>query len=69
MSLYAQYSALLDGALDELVNDGALPSGLDRKNVTVEPPRDASHGDLAVNAAMVLAKAAQTNPRALAELI
>ncbi len=69
MSLYAQYSALLDGVLDDLVNDGALPAGLDRKNVTVEPPRDPSHGDLAVNAAMVLAKAAQTNPRALAELI
>jgi arginyl-tRNA synthetase len=69
LSLYAQYSALLDGVLDELVNDGSLPSGLERKNVTVEPPRDGSHGDLAVNAAMVLAKAAQTNPRALAELI
>jgi arginyl-tRNA synthetase len=69
LSLYAQYFALLHGVLDELVNDGALPSGLDRKNVTVEPPRDPSHGDLAVNAAMVLAKAAQTNPRTLAELI
>jgi len=55
--------------LDELVADGALPADLDRKNVTVEPPRDPSHGDLATNAAMVLAKAAQTNPRALAEAI
>ena len=69
MSLYAQYAALLDGVLDELVADGALPADLDRKNVTVEPPRDPSHGDLATNAAMVLAKAAQTNPRALAEAI
>ena len=69
MSLYAQYSALLDGVLDELVADGALPAGLDRTNVTVEPPRDPSHGDLAANAAMVLAKAAKTNPRALAEAI
>ena len=69
MSLYAQYSALLDGVLDDLVTDGALPANLDRKNVTVEPPRDPSHGDLAINAAMVLAKAAGTNPRALAELI
>ena len=42
---------------------------LDRKNVTVEPPRDPAHGDLATNAAMVLAKPAGTNPRALAELI
>ena len=69
MSLYAQYAALLEGVLDELVNEGALPQGIERRNVTVEPPRDAAHGDLATNAAMVLAKAAGTNPRALAEAI
>src|SRR4051794_27015652 len=69
MSLYAQYAALLDGVLDDLVAEGALPAELDRRNVTVEPPRDPSHGDLATNAAMVLAKAAGTNPRALAEAI
>src|SRR3982750_4385889 len=69
MSLYAQYAALLDGVLDDLVAGGALPAELDRKNVTVEPPRDPSHGDLATNAAMVLAKGAGTNPRALAEAI
>ena len=69
MSLYAQYAALLDGVLDDLVADRALPAGVDRRNVTVEPPRDLSHGDLATNAAMVLAKGAGTNPRALAEAI
>jgi arginyl-tRNA synthetase len=69
MSLYAQYAALLDGVLDDLVAEGALPAGLDRRNVTVEPPRDPAHGDLATNAAMVLAKPAGTNPRALAEAI
>jgi arginyl-tRNA synthetase len=69
MSLYAQYAALLDGVLDDLVAEGALPAGLDRSNVTVEPPRDSAHGDLATNAAMVLAKPAGTNPRALAEAI
>jgi arginyl-tRNA synthetase len=69
LSLYAQYSALLDGVLDDLVAEGVLPAGLERKNVTVEPPRDAAHGDLATNAAMVLAKPAGTNPRSLAELI
>jgi len=69
LSLYAQYAALLDGVLDELVADGVLPAELDRTNVTVEPPRDAAHGDVATNAAMVLAKAARTNPRALAEAI
>jgi arginyl-tRNA synthetase len=69
VSLYAQYATLLDGVLDELVAGGALPDGIDRLHVTVEPPRDAAHGDLATNAAMVLAKPAGTNPRALAELI
>jgi arginyl-tRNA synthetase len=69
LSLYAQYSALLDGVLDDLQSEGALPAGLDRKAVAVEPPRDPSHGDLATNAAMVLARQAQTKPRALAELI
>ena len=69
MSLYSTYSTLLGGVLDALVAEGALPDGLARKAVAVEPPRDASHGDLATNAAMVLAKAAGTNPRALAGLI
>ena len=69
MSVYARYSALLDGILDDLVTDGRLPAELNRKAVAVEPPRDPAHGDLATNAAMVLAKGAGTNPRALAELI
>jgi arginyl-tRNA synthetase len=69
LSLYAQYAALLDGVLDDLVADGALPAKLDRKNVTVEPPRDRLHGDLATNAAMVLAKPAGSSPRTLAEAI
>src|SRR5687767_1220293 len=69
MSIYVQYAALLDGVLDELQSEGALPAGLERRGVAVEPPRDASHGDLATNAAMVLAKAAGTNPRTLAALI
>jgi arginyl-tRNA synthetase len=69
LSLYAQYAALLDGVLDDLVSEGVLPQGIERRNVTVEPPRDPSHGDLATNAAMVLAKPAGMNPRALAEAI
>jgi arginyl-tRNA synthetase len=69
LSIYAQYAALLDGVLDDLVAEGALPPGIERRGVTVEPPRDPSHGDLATNAAMVLAKGAGTNPRALAEAI
>lgn len=69
MTLYARFAAHLDTALDALVASGDLPAGLERRAVTVEPPRDASHGDLATNAAMVLAKPAGTNPRALAEKI
>lgn len=69
MTLYARFTAHLDAALDALVAAGDLPAGLERRAVTVEPPRDPSHGDLATNAAMVLAKPAGTNPRALAEKI
>ena len=43
--------------------------GLDLSRVVVEPPRDAAHGDLSTNAAMVIAKPARTNPRQLADLI
>jgi arginyl-tRNA synthetase len=68
-TLHARFAADLSAALDALEGEGALPRGLDRRNVTVEPPRDPAHGDLATNAAMVLAKPAGTNPRALAELI
>ena len=69
MTLYTRYAAHLSAALDRLAASGHLPAELDRAAVTVEPPRDPAHGDLATNAAMVLAKPAGTNPRALAALI
>jgi arginyl-tRNA synthetase len=69
MSLYTRFTAHLNAVLDALEGEGVLPAGLNRKAVTVEPPRDPSHGDMATNAAMVLAKPAGTNPRALAEVI
>jgi arginyl-tRNA synthetase len=69
MTLFTRFTAHVDAALDALVAAGMLPADLDRRNVAVEPPRDASHGDLATNAAMVLAKPAKTNPRALAEAL
>jgi arginyl-tRNA synthetase len=68
-TLYAAFAAKIDAVLTALEGEGALPAGLSRANVSVEPPRDPSHGDLATNAAMVLAKPAGTNPRALADLI
>jgi len=69
MTLYARFAAHVGTALDTLVAAGTLPDGIDRRNVTVEPPRDASHGDLATNAAMVLAKPAGKPPRAIAEAL
>jgi len=68
-TLYASFAARIGAILDDLEATGALLAGLDRRNIAVEPPRDAAHGDLATNVAMVLAKPARTNPRALAELI
>jgi arginyl-tRNA synthetase len=69
VTLYARFAAHLDAILNALEAEGALTPGLERKALTVEPPRDASHGDLSTNAAMVLAKGAGMNPRALAELL
>ncbi len=67
--IFTAFSGHVATALDALVAAGQLPDGLNRAAVTVEPPRDPSHGDLATNAAMVLAKPAGTNPRALATLL
>ena len=63
MTVYKSYTAHLNAALDRI----PAVAGLDRANIAVEPPRDPAHGDLATNAAMVLAKGAGSNPRALAE--
>src|SRR5688500_10651951 len=69
MNLFETYSARLHSALAVLAERGAVPAGLDLGRVVVEPTRDPAHGDLATNAAMVLAKDAGTNPRALAALL
>jgi arginyl-tRNA synthetase len=63
MSLFAAFTERLNAILDPIPELASAP----RTAVTVEPPRDAAHGDLAINAAMVLAKPAGMNPRALAE--
>ncbi len=69
MTLTTRFAAHIDAALDSLVSQGTLSAGLERRAVTVEPPRDPAHGDLATNAAMVLAKPAGTKPRVLAEAL
>ncbi len=68
-TLHAAFAGHVSAALDALEAAGTLPGGLNRANVAVEPPRDPAHGDLATNAAMVLAKPAGMNPRALAEAL
>ena len=67
--LFHIFQTHIDAILDELTEAGTLPAGIDRSNVTLEPPRDPSHGDLSTNAAMVLSKAAGMKPRDLAEKI
>jgi arginyl-tRNA synthetase len=69
MNLFADLRDAVIRALGALVAAGDLPAGLDFAPVTVEPPRDAGHGDMATNAAMVLAKPAGRPPRAIAEAL
>ena len=69
MNIFGLFEKRVADALGRLAEAAKIPSGLDVSRVVVEPPRDPSHGDLATNAAMVLAKEARMNPRALAELL
>ncbi|GAA5079529.1 arginine--tRNA ligase [Roseibacterium beibuensis] len=69
MNIFADIRALVIESLDAMTAEGALPEGLDTRNVAVEPPRDAAHGDMATNAAMVLAKPARKKPRDIAEAL
>lgn len=69
MNLFSQIRELVIDNLHAMLSEGSLPRGLSFDNVAVEPPRDAAHGDMATNAAMVLAKPAQMKPRDIAELL
>ena len=69
MNLFADIRALVVAELTAMAAEGTLPHGLDLTNVAVEPPRDAAHGDMATNAAMVLAKPAAMPPRAIADAL
>ena len=66
MNLFADIRALVVDCLQDMVAAGQLPEGMTMDNVTVEPPRDAAHGDMATNAAMVLAKPSGQKPRDIA---
>ncbi|MGR9245861.1 arginine--tRNA ligase [Rhizobium leguminosarum] len=69
MNLFTDFEARIKTALEQIDLVSEKRSELDFGRITVEPPRDASHGDVATNAAMVLAKPLGTNPRALADVI
>ncbi|UWP89979.1 arginine--tRNA ligase [Aliiroseovarius crassostreae] len=69
MNLFAEIRALVINSLTEMVAEGVLPEGLSFDNVAVEPPRDPAHGDMATNAAMVLAKPARMKPRDIADVL
>ena len=66
-NVFAEMLERIHRVSDELVSAGLLPPGLDVSRATVEPPRDQTHGDMATNVAMVLAKDAGKKPRELAE--
>src|ERR1700681_4883453 len=67
--LFADVLARVHAVCGALAAEGGWPAGIDLSRVVVEPPRDAAHGDMATNAAMVLAKEAKAKPRDLAEQI
>jgi arginyl-tRNA synthetase len=69
MNVFGLFERRVAEALERLAAAGILPEGLDLGRVLVEPPRDPAHGDLATNAALVLAKEARLPPRALAEAV
>jgi arginyl-tRNA synthetase len=67
MDVFAGFHGRVLAAVQQLKHDGVVPHDASIDGITLEPPKDASHGDLATNAAMVLAKAAGQPPRKLAE--
>jgi arginyl-tRNA synthetase len=67
--IFATVRARIEAVNNALIAAGLLPAGIDQSRVLVEPPREPGHGDLATNAAMVLAKDAKRKPRELAEAI
>ncbi|MTJ80389.1 MAG: arginine--tRNA ligase [Telmatospirillum sp.] len=69
MNLFKSFRTDIVTALARLAEEGRLPANLDFSKVTAEPPREASHGDVSTNAAMVLAKAAGMKPRDIAEML
>ncbi len=69
MNLYSYFRGEIATTLEQLAADGKLPRGLDASRLTVEPPREAAHGDISTNAALVMSKAAGMKPRDFAAVL
>ncbi|MEO0618460.1 MAG: arginine--tRNA ligase [Pseudomonadota bacterium] len=69
MNVFADFEQTLRDTIEALASQGKLPKEIDATGLTVEPPRDPEHGDVATNVAMVLAKRAAMKPRDFAQLI
>ena len=69
MNLYQHFRDVVVRIVNGLADEGSLSAGINTARVSVEPPREAFHGDITTNAAMVLAKAAGMPPRELAEML
>ncbi len=69
MPVKATFHALVAQAIDTLRADGTLPAELATPDFVIERPKDRSHGDFSTNAAMLLAKPARSNPRAIAQAL
>jgi arginyl-tRNA synthetase len=69
MNIFNDLKLVVLDVIEALKAKGALPADLDASRVTMEPPRDPSHGDMATNAAMILGKAAGMKPKDLADLL
>ena len=67
MSVFAGFHGRVLAAVQQLKHDGVVPADASIEGITLEAPKDASHGDLATNAAMVLAKPSGLPPRDLAQ--
>ena len=69
MNVFNKYRQAIEEIVKSLSTEGKLPADLSLDRISIEPPRDPSHGDISTNVAMVLAKPAGQNPRKLAELV
>ncbi|HEX9810428.1 MAG TPA: arginine--tRNA ligase, partial [Alphaproteobacteria bacterium] len=69
MNFFRNLKSEIEKVIEDLGEEGLVPGGLDCGQVSCEPPREAAHGDVSTNAALVLAKPAGLKPRELAAML